>query len=116
MNIQTVKLQSNGYLVNGSMSVPNSPDNRHYQMVQEWLAKGNTPEPEFTGVELAQQAKQKQIQEAKTYLNSTDWIIVKTNEASVQGADINPLLTKYATELQERQSARDLINELEQSL
>ena len=53
------------------------------------------------------------VAEAKTYLSSTDWIVTKINEAQVLGKDINPLLTKYTTELQERQSARDLINQLE---
>ena len=49
--IQTVKLvndhngEANGYLVNGSMSVPMAEGNRHYAMVQEWIAEGNTPEP-----------------------------------------------------------------------
>ena len=54
--INTVKIQSNGYLVNGSMSVPNEPSNRHYQDVQEWIANGGGVEPEFTEEEiLAQQ-------------------------------------------------------------
>ena len=43
MNITTVKLTQNGYLVNGNMSVPNSEGNRHYQEVQKWLL-GKTPE------------------------------------------------------------------------
>lgn len=48
--IQTVKLvndqdgNASGYLVNGSMSVPMAEGNRHYAMVQEWIAEGNTPE------------------------------------------------------------------------
>ena len=48
--IQTVKLvndqdgNASGYLVNGSVSVPMVEDNRHYIMVQEWVAEGNTPE------------------------------------------------------------------------
>lgn len=43
--INTVKLTDNGYLINGSLSVPNAEGNRHYQAVQEWIAQGNTPEP-----------------------------------------------------------------------
>ena len=58
MNIETVKTQGNGYLVNGSMSVPNAPGNRHYQMVQDWIAEGNEPDPEFTTIELAAQVKE----------------------------------------------------------
>ena len=53
--IETVKIQENGYLVNGSMSVPMAEGNRHHQEVLEWIAEGNTPEPEFTQAELDQQ-------------------------------------------------------------
>ena len=59
--INTVKLQENGFLLNGTMSVPNSAENRHYQAIQEWIAEGNTPEPEFTQEEL----DVKSVQEAK---------------------------------------------------
>lgn len=33
-----------GYFVNGTMSVPLDESNTDYQEVQEWVAKGNTPE------------------------------------------------------------------------
>lgn len=65
MSIQTVKSQGTGYLVNGSLSVPSSPGNRHYQRVQEWIAGGNTPEPEFTPTELLASAKSAKLQELK---------------------------------------------------
>lgn len=42
--IETVKLRTNGYLVNGGMFVPNDPRNRDYLAVQAWLAAGHTPE------------------------------------------------------------------------
>jgi hypothetical protein len=47
MNIETVKLKNDGgYKLNGRMDVPaNSPGNRHYAAIQEWIAEGNTPEP-----------------------------------------------------------------------
>jgi len=49
MNIITVHDGLNGgYVINketDNMGVPNSPDNRHYQMVQEWIDAGNTPTP-----------------------------------------------------------------------
>jgi len=57
MNIQTVKLQQSGYLVNGSLSVPADPANRHYWLVQEWIDDGNSPEPEFSEAELLKNAK-----------------------------------------------------------
>ena len=43
--IQSVQLTESGYILNGSMSVPNAPGNRHYEYIQEWIAKGNTPDP-----------------------------------------------------------------------
>jgi hypothetical protein len=43
MSIQTVKVKEHDYLVNGNMSVPKSPDNRHYQEILDWINAGNTP-------------------------------------------------------------------------
>ncbi len=46
MDIQTVKDSGDGgYLVNGALSVPNDPANRHYQAVQDWIGEGNIPAP-----------------------------------------------------------------------
>ena len=56
--INTVKLQGNGYLVNDSMTVPNSSGNRHWQAVQQWISEGNTPELEFTQIEIDQKVIQ----------------------------------------------------------
>jgi len=53
--ITTVKIKEDGWLVNGIWNVPDDPDNRHYQLVQDWLV-GNTPDPEFTQQELDDQA------------------------------------------------------------
>jgi len=45
MTIQTVKIQElGGYLVNGTMSVPEAEGNRHYQQILDWINDGNTPE------------------------------------------------------------------------
>jgi len=46
MKITTVQIRGEVYLVNGKMSVPDDAGNRHYVMVQEWIAQGNIPEPE----------------------------------------------------------------------
>lgn len=73
MEIKSVKLQQNGYLLNNEMSVPKADGNREYELIKQWLSEGNTPEPEFTEEELAQQAKDKQIADAKAYLSSTDY-------------------------------------------
>ena len=44
MIIQTVKTMRSGYLVNGNISVPSEPSNRHYQAILDWINEGNTPE------------------------------------------------------------------------
>jgi len=41
--ITSCKVIESGYQVNGSMSVPNDPANRHYQMILDWINEGNTP-------------------------------------------------------------------------
>jgi len=83
MTIETVKLQSSGYLINGNMNVPNDPANRHYVMVQEWIAEGNTPAPEFTDAEIAANAQAKVNSESLAYLASTDWYVTRQAETGV---------------------------------
>lgn len=69
--INTVKIQGQGFSVNGKMSVPNDQSNRDYQEVIQWIAEGNTPEPEFTQAELTAQDKAKASQTALALLNET---------------------------------------------
>ena len=47
-----VKIQGQGYLVNDTMSVPKADGNKEYELIKQWLAEGNTPEPEFTEEEI----------------------------------------------------------------
>ena len=42
--IISCKSQESGWLVNGTMSVPNEPANRHYQEILDWINAGNLPE------------------------------------------------------------------------
>ena len=109
MEIKSVKIQGNGYLLNGYMSVPKANGNREYELIKEWLAQGNVPEPEFTEAELAQQVINAKVQEAKAYLASTDYIVTKIAEAQALGKDTTLLLSKYAVELQQRKEAREFI-------
>jgi len=51
MNIETVKINGDGWLVNGEISVPNDKANRHYTEIQTWL-ESNTPDSEFTAEEI----------------------------------------------------------------
>ena len=84
MTIETVKLQTSGYLINGNMGVPNDPANRHYVMVQEWIAQeGNTPAPEFTDAEIVANAQAVINGDSLAYLASTDWYVTRQAETGV---------------------------------
>lgn len=109
MEIQTVKISGQGYLLNGSMSVPKADGNREYELIKQWLAEGNIPEPEFTEEELQITSINKQIQEAKIYLASTAWYVERLNDPSSGKAIPEDVLAKRA-------EARELINTLEADL
>ena len=51
--INTVKIRGSGYLLNGTMYVPKADGNREYELIKQWIAEGNIPEPEFTDEEIA---------------------------------------------------------------
>ena len=81
ITIQTVKEQVNknneliGYLLNGTMRVPgNAPGNKEYELIKQWLAEGNIPEPEFTEEELTARELNEKISTANQYLAQTDWV------------------------------------------
>jgi len=63
--IKSVKIQGNGYLLNGTMSVPMADGNREYELIKLWISEGNTPEPEFSEEELEAIAKEQANSEAK---------------------------------------------------
>jgi cytochrome oxidase Cu insertion factor (SCO1/SenC/PrrC family) len=100
MNIETVKLQSNGYLLNGTMSVPMADGNKEFEAIKEWL-KSNTPEPEFTEEELKTINNNKLIHEAKQYLIDTDYKVLPDYDGNTIGI------------LEARAEARTLIRSLE---
>ena len=109
MEIQTVKIQGQNYLLNGTMSVPGADGNREYELIKQWLSEGNIPEPEFTEEELQITYINKQIQEAKTYLASTAWYVERLNDPSSGKVIPEEVLTKRA-------EARELVNTLETEL
>jgi hypothetical protein len=81
--IISCKTQESGYLVNGTMSVPNDPANRHYQMVLAWIAEGNTPAPEFTDEEISANTQAEINSTARQYLTDTDWYGQRAFETGV---------------------------------
>lgn len=56
---------------------------------------------------------QRKVRDAKRYLEDTDWIVTKIAELQALGVDIAELLTKYSTELAQREASRNTINQLE---
>ena len=68
--IKSVKIQGNGYLLNGTMSVPMADGNREYELIKLWIAEGNTPELEFTEAEIAEQNKQMSITAVQNMLDN----------------------------------------------
>ena len=75
----------------------------------QWLLEGNIPEPEFTEEELQITSINKQIQEAKTYLASTDFYMTVDKYAELDEARKVELTTKRA-------EAREVINTIEAKL
>ena len=91
------------------MSVPLDPANRHYQLIQKWIAEGNTIAPQFTDEEIAKQKAEQAKAKAQQYLNETDWIVTKIAEIQLAGDDVEALKVKYATELAERKLMREVV-------
>ena len=107
--IETVKIQGTGYLLNETMSVPKAEGNLEYELIKKWIAEGNTPEAEFTEEELQITSINKQIQEAKVYLATTDFYMTVDKYAELDEARKVELTTKRA-------EAREVINTLEAEL
>ena len=85
--ITSCKTTGDSYLVNGNMSVPNDPANRHCADVLAWIAEGNTPAPEFTDAEIAANAQAETNATSQAYLASTDWYITRNAESGVAVPD-----------------------------
>lgn len=91
--IETVKIQGQGYLLNGTMSVPMADGNKEYEAIKVWLSEGNIPEPEFTEEELEQQELQKKLSEAQAYLTKTDYKMLN-NYVLKDGEDLQAVITQ----------------------
>ena len=96
MEIISVKIQGQCYLLNGTMSVPKADGNREYELIKQWLADGNTPEPEFTDEELIAIEVANKKQEALKYLVNTAWYIERLNDPSSGKAIPKEVLAKRA--------------------
>ena len=94
MEIKSVKIQCEGYLLNGNISVPKADGNREYELIKQWISEGNTPEPAYTEEELAQQELEAKIAEAKTYLASADFKMTVDYYATMTAEQQEELSTK----------------------
>lgn len=91
MEVQTVKIQGDCYLLNGNIHVPgNAPGNTEYELIKQWIAEGNTPEPEFTEEELVTQKQNEFREERNALLDKVDKAI---NKAEDLGNDSTVLRT-----------------------
>lgn len=125
--IETVKIHENGYLVNGTLSVPEAEGNRHYQAVQEWIADGNTPEPADTVPEpiisvspwqirkaLNQQGLRQQVEDAVA--NSGDNDLIDGWKYATSFVQDDPLVQAMAQALSLADDELKSLFELAQSL
>lgn len=63
--IETVKIQGDGYLVNGTLFVPKVDGNRHYEEVKQFIADGGIVADEFTPEELEAMQLAEEVRLAK---------------------------------------------------
>ena len=85
--ITSCKSQESGWLVNGTMVVPDEPANRHCADVLQWIAEGNTPAPQYTDAEIAANTQAELNATSQAYLASTDWYITRHAETGVAVPD-----------------------------
>ncbi len=101
MEIKSVKIQGQGYLLNGSMSVPKADGNREYELIKKWLSEGNTPEPEFTEEELAKQELDKTNSIARAELQQGDWKVLRELERLfLKDTELNSIREALRAEVQ----------------
>ena len=107
VTIQTVKIQCQGYMLNGSMSVPKADGNKEYELIKQWLSEGNTPEPEFTEKEIEAQRIQAIKSKASELINSKYPDYKQLNIIRVGGTELE-VMSAYID------SIREISNKAEQ--
>ena len=105
--IQTVKIQGQGYLLNGTMSVPKADGNKEYELIKQWLSEGNTPAPEFTEKEIEAQRIQAIKSKASELITSKYPDYKQLNIIRIGGAELEAM-SAYID------SIREISNQAEQ--
>lgn len=96
------KISGDGYFdTEENLSIPNDEGNRHYQMVQEWIGEGNTPDPEFTAQEITDNAWAELRGTRDVILKSIDFMVLQDVYAGFTAQEQTDLTTY-------RQALRDL--------
>lgn len=86
---------------------------KFWKVVDGSLVIGDDVETQATQ-EYKDLVRSNEINEYRQYLNDTDYVITKLNEAKIEDEDLfNSLKEKYAEILTKRKEARAKINELE---
>ena len=95
--ITSVEETEGGYNVNGNMSVPKDAGNRHYWMVQEWIAEGGRVSypPEPTKDELTAQVESQRQQE---YLRKVFPLIIEQYQGEKTSAEVAQEIEKVKQE------------------
>ena len=101
MIIKTLKIQGQGYLLNGILYVPEVDGNKEHEAIKEWLEQGNTPEPEFTEEELAKQELDKTNSIARAELQQGDWKVLRELERLfLKDTELNSIREALRAEVQ----------------
>ena len=86
---------------------------KFWKVIDGSLVRGDDIETQATQ-EYKDLVRSNEINEYQQYLNDTDYVIAKLNEAKIEDEDLfNSLKEKYAEILTKRKEARAKINELE---
>ena len=86
MNIETVKISGDGYLINGTISVPKADGNRDYQAVKKWIDNPkNVVGAEFTASQLEEKAV---VQAKQDIADALEVLTVETTAGNVFDATL----------------------------